>query len=110
MADDDTPRLLECTDRLHEYSDWIIKHLGDILFERRQALGLTRPQLIDRLPYVISRQTVASYEQGIRVMPMDRLIHLCMALGVSLPAVLREAIQRADHVRCPACGEVRGDG
>ena len=54
--------------------------LGDELLLLRKKRRLTREQLIERLKVDISRQTIATYEQGTRQCTLVRFVELCLAL------------------------------
>lgn len=73
----------------------IARHLGDELRRVRDALGLTRQQVIDRMDSDIHPQTLASYENGIRQCTIVRLVEICRALGVSAGDVVTLSLQRA---------------
>jgi transcriptional regulator with XRE-family HTH domain len=73
----------------------IARFLGDELRRARDALGLTRQQLIDRMDCDIHPQTLASYENGIRQCTVVRLVEICRALGVAAADVLGLSLQRA---------------
>jgi transcriptional regulator with XRE-family HTH domain len=73
----------------------IARLLGDELRRARDAIGLTRQQLIDRMDSDIHPQTLASYENGIRQCTVVRLVEICRALGVTAADVLNLSLQRA---------------
>jgi transcriptional regulator with XRE-family HTH domain len=73
----------------------IARLLGDELRRARDAIGLTRQQLIDKMNSDIHPQTLASYENGIRQCTVVRLVEICRALGVTAPDVLSLSLQRA---------------
>lgn len=65
--------------------------LGAELRRLRQASGLTRRELIDRLPDDLSIQTLATYELGTRMISVLRLVQLCEALGTTAQELLASA-------------------
>ncbi|MPZ79834.1 MAG: helix-turn-helix domain-containing protein [Actinophytocola sp.] len=69
--------------------------LGEELRRARDRIGLTRAQLIARMPADIHTHTLASYESGIRQCTVVRFVEICRALGVAAPSVLGLALQRA---------------
>jgi transcriptional regulator with XRE-family HTH domain len=73
----------------------IARLLGDELRRARDAIGLTRQQLVDRMDSDIHPQTLASYEKGARQCTVARLVEICRALGISAPDVLALSLQRA---------------
>ncbi|HEY0450560.1 helix-turn-helix transcriptional regulator [Actinophytocola sp.] len=75
--------------------DAITRLLGEELRRARDALGLTRAELIDRMPSKIHPQTLATYESGARQCTVIRLIEICRALGVAAPDILSLSLQRA---------------
>lgn len=77
------------TTRVTEYG----RALGDELRRLRTGRGWTRKQLRAHLPDEVSLQTLATYEQGIRAVSVDRLTQLCEALGTR-PAALLAAVDR----------------
>jgi transcriptional regulator with XRE-family HTH domain len=74
----------------------ITRALGDELRRARESVGLTRADLIARMPTEIHSQTLASYERGVRQCTVGRLAEICQAMGVSAPDLLRWAMQRAE--------------
>lgn len=73
----------------------ITQMLGDELRKAREAAGLTRAQLIERMPSTIHPQTLATYENGIRQCTVVRLEEVCNALRIEAPELLAVALQRA---------------
>lgn len=73
--------------------------LGAVLKERRDLLGLTRLQVIERMTETIHPQTLRTYEVGIREPTVIRLIDICSALEMSLGEAVEEAKRR---VRSPS--------
>jgi transcriptional regulator with XRE-family HTH domain len=73
----------------------ISRAVGEELRRRREAAGWSRAELVARLPSGIGDRTLLSYEHGTRHLTVLRLIELCRPLGVSTPALLASALQRA---------------
>jgi transcriptional regulator with XRE-family HTH domain len=73
----------------------ITRAIGDELRRARESVGLTRADLIARMPTEIHSQTLASYERGVRQCTIGRLVEICQAIGVSAPDLLHTAMQRA---------------
>ncbi len=53
--------------------------LGAELRRRREELGLTREQFVERLPREVSNQTLATWELASRQVTMNRLVDLSVA-------------------------------
>lgn len=68
--------------------------LGQALRAARQKRGLTREELVSRLPTEIGDRTLLSYEQGIRRPNVSRIMELCIALGITASSLLAE-VERA---------------
>lgn len=62
--------------------------LGAELRRLRVARGLTRRELLRRLPDDLSVQTLATYELGTRTISVLRLVELCAALGTTAQDLL----------------------
>jgi transcriptional regulator with XRE-family HTH domain len=74
-----------------------MKALGDELRAGRKRRGWTRRQLLNRAPFDVSLQTVATWELGTRHISAERLYQLCDLLGEpaeDLLARVRQRIQR----------------
>lgn len=69
--------------------------IGEELRRERETKDWSRKQLVARLPSNIGDRTVLSYEHGTRHMTVIRFLELCRALGISGPALLTRALQRA---------------
>lgn len=74
----------------------VTRVLGEELRRTRDALGLTRAELTQRMPSRIHPQTLATYEAGVRQCTVVRLIEICRALGVAAPDILSLSLQRAE--------------
>lgn len=73
----------------------ISRTLGTELRRARERLGLSRQQLVAKLPSGICDRTLMSYEHGTRQVTALRLLELCHALEESTPDLLRRALQTA---------------
>ena len=73
--------------------------LGQEIRKAREAKGLTRAQLVERLPSGIGDRTLLSYEHGIRVMTVVRLAEISRALGVDAGQILHQASEKASDLR-----------
>lgn len=73
----------------------IARAVGEEIRRARALLGMTRAELVARLPSEIHIQTLATYEQGVRQCTLARFVEICQALGVSAPELLGLALQRA---------------
>ena len=79
-----------------EPSDEVISQaVGEELRRARETLGLSRGQLVAKLPSGIGDRTLLSYEHGKRHLTLLRWIELCRALEVASPVLLARALQRA---------------
>lgn len=83
------------TEHIEDREDLINRMVGEELRRAREAAGLTRAQLIERMTSAIHPQTLASYENGIRQCSIPRLEELSRALRVDAPELLAIAFQRA---------------
>lgn len=72
--------------------------VGAELTLARNGFGLTRKQVVTRMAAdsgdVISDQTLANYEYGIRPCTLERLDSICRALGVRTSTLVALALQR----------------
>ncbi|TDV45523.1 helix-turn-helix domain-containing protein [Actinophytocola oryzae] len=73
----------------------ISRAIGTELRRLREERGLSRAQLITRLPSGIGDRTLLSYEHGTRHLTMLRFIEVCWGLEVDSVSVHRQALQRA---------------
>jgi transcriptional regulator with XRE-family HTH domain len=81
---------------LNRISDEVVyRAVGEDLRRAREKAGLTRAELVKRLPSTIKVQTLGSYERGTRQCAIPRLVELCHALRVTVPDLLELALQRA---------------
>jgi transcriptional regulator with XRE-family HTH domain len=84
------------TDPQGEVTEKVISRaIGEELRRAREANGWSRGYLVTRLPSGIGARTLLSYEHGTRHLTLLRFIELCRALGVTAPALLNQALQRA---------------
>jgi transcriptional regulator with XRE-family HTH domain len=74
----------------------IARALGEEIRRSREAQGLNRAQLAERMPTDISAQALANYEYGIRQFSVVRLVEICDALDVPATDLLGLALQRAE--------------
>jgi transcriptional regulator with XRE-family HTH domain len=68
--------------------------LGDELRAARKRRGLSRKDMIPHLNRQVSLQTLATYEQGTRAMPITRFVEICLVLDVSPVEILRRTWER----------------
>lgn len=66
--------------------------LGDVIRERRNALGLSQEELAEKLD--VSRQAVAKWESGKSFPASERLLELCRVLDIPAEQLLH---QEATH-------------
>lgn len=90
--------------------------LGAELRQARLLRGWTQRDLISRLPWAASVQTVASYERGTRHMPVARFVDVANALDQPPADLLTRAWKRATNdlgpglcLKLPALAEHRRD-
>jgi transcriptional regulator with XRE-family HTH domain len=74
----------------------IARALGEEIRRSREAQGLNRSQLVERMSTDISAQALANYEYGIRPCSVVRLVEICDALNVPATDLLALALQRAE--------------
>jgi transcriptional regulator with XRE-family HTH domain len=86
-------RLIEAENGLGEEA--IAKALGVELRRARERTGLSRAQMVARLPSGIGDRTLLAYEHGLRQLTIVRLVELTEGLGVGATTVLGQALQRA---------------
>ncbi|MFL6126615.1 helix-turn-helix domain-containing protein [Actinophytocola sp.] len=75
--------------------DAITRAVGGELRLTREARGISRLQLVSRLPSGIGERTLLSYEHGTRQLTVLRLAELSWALGVDAPTIFSRGLQRA---------------
>jgi transcriptional regulator with XRE-family HTH domain len=78
--------------------DWnkaLSRAIGEELRRAREACGLSRGQLVARLPSGIGDRTLLSYEHGTRNPTVVRFVEVAGALGVSPAVLVTLACQRA---------------
>lgn len=73
--------------------------LGLAVRRARESRGLTRAQLVEKLPSGIGDRTLLSYEHGVRFLSVVRFVEICRAIGVPADEVLGRASAMADDVR-----------
>jgi transcriptional regulator with XRE-family HTH domain len=85
-------------------ADWLLTEeeinaaLGAEVRRAREAAGLSRPELVERLPFKIAVPTLLNWELGHRAISYGRLIELGRTLNCSAPALLRRAIDRIELI------------
>lgn len=88
-----------------------MRYLGDEIAELRRAKSWTQSDLAGQLTMshgeTLHPKTIATYEQGVRMMTVLRLLELCHLLDGSAPGVLARAVKLAGHGKCPTCGSLR---
>lgn len=86
-------------------ADWVLKDadinvaLGAEARAAREAVGLTRPQLVAHLPFKITVPTLLNWELGHRQISYARLAELARALHRTAPDLLRSAIGRVESLQ-----------
>lgn len=65
-----------------------MQELGRQLREERDSLGWTRAELSNKLASNLGDRAILSYEIGSRYMSVARLVELCRAMCVDMPALL----------------------
>jgi transcriptional regulator with XRE-family HTH domain len=73
--------------------------LGQELRRARESKGLTRAELVAKLPSGIGDRTLLSYEHGTRTLSVARFIEICRALGVAASEILHNALEKARDLR-----------
>jgi transcriptional regulator with XRE-family HTH domain len=89
-------------------SDELYRAIGDELQLARKQAELLQQDLADRLS--IPRNTLATYEQGIRGCSIPRMVELCQEMGISAPKLLDRALRRVTAPRCPTCQHELSEG
>jgi hypothetical protein len=73
----------------------VSRELGRELRQAREAAGLSRLQLVSRLPSGIGDRTLLSYEHGARTISVVRWIEVSHGLEIAAPTLLARGLQRA---------------
>lgn len=73
--------------------------LGQEVRQAREAVGLTRLQIVHRLPSGIGDRALLSYEHGTRHMTVVRLVEISRELDVTASEILRKASMKARDFR-----------
>jgi hypothetical protein len=76
-------------------SDILARALGQGLQLVRETRGWSRAEMVDRLPFNISRRTLNSYELGDSHFSVLRFVEMCALLRIHAADVLGVAMQRA---------------
>lgn len=71
------------------------REIGRELRQAREALGLSRLQLVSRLPSRIGDRTLLSYEHGTRQISVVRWIEVSHGLEVAASTLLARGLQKA---------------
>lgn len=86
-------------------TDWVVSDevmnaaVGKELRLAREAAGLTRPELVDELPFTVSVATLANYESGKRAVSYRRLLEFSRVTRVDAWDILRRAIERVEAIQ-----------
>jgi hypothetical protein len=73
----------------------VCRALGDELRRTREEKGLTRREVVERLPSGICDRTLLSYEHGTRHVTTIRWIELSRAIGIDPALLMTRGLQRA---------------
>lgn len=79
--------------------DKINSALGGEVRKAREAAGLTRPELVARLPFEVAVATLLNWELGHRGISYVRLAELARTLGESAPELLERALNQAESIQ-----------
>lgn len=71
------------------------KAIGAELQQARRALKLHRTEVVRRLEYKITVQTLGNYESGNRACGLLRLVELCQIYDIPASVLIEVALQRA---------------
>jgi transcriptional regulator with XRE-family HTH domain len=82
------------------YAQQLTRELGHELRLLRKKRGLTLRRLSQRMFNVVSHKTLATYEQGIRGVSVERLFELCLAMDVRPQEVIAQVYERI-HANTP---------
>lgn len=63
-----------------------LKAIGDRIYNRRKAVGLTQEHLAEKMD--VSIQMISNLERGNKAIRIDNLIKLCAILGTSTDYIL----------------------
>jgi transcriptional regulator with XRE-family HTH domain len=74
----------------------VARAFGVEIRRARTDRGWSRRAVVARLPSGIVDRTLLSYEDGIRMITVVRLVELCHGLGIDMPSLARRALQRAN--------------
>lgn len=86
-------------------ADWLLSEeevnvaLGAEVRRAREAAGLTRPELVARLPFRIAVATLLNWELGHRAIAHSRLVEVGRTLNCPAPELLRRAIERIESIK-----------
>lgn len=85
--------------------DWLLTEekinaaLGGEVRRAREAAGLTRPQLVELLPFEATVATLLNWELGHRGISYVRLVELARTLNHSATQLLQRAIARVEAIQ-----------
>jgi transcriptional regulator with XRE-family HTH domain len=77
----------------------INRALGAELRRRREAAGLTRPELVEQLAFKVTVATLLNWELGYRAISYARLVEIARTLHTSAPEMLRCAIEHIESIQ-----------
>jgi transcriptional regulator with XRE-family HTH domain len=86
-------------------ADWVLSEdkinvaLGGEVRRAREAAGLTRPQLVELLPFEVTVATLLNWELGHRGIAYVRLVELARTLNHSATQLLQRAIHRVESIQ-----------
>lgn len=72
--------------------------LGGRIRAARKAAGLSRPELVARLPFPCTVATLWNWETGKRAVSHAKLVELARALHTTAPDLMEEAIESLDEI------------
>lgn len=76
--------------------DAINRALGAEVRRLRAAAGMSRAQLVRKLPFSLHIQTLQNYELGLRQFPLGKLLAISRLLGTPAHELYRKAIRAAE--------------
>ncbi|MFC4859215.1 hypothetical protein [Actinophytocola glycyrrhizae] len=86
-------------------ADWLLTDaevnaaLGAEVRAAREAAGLTRPDLVDQLPFATTTQTLMNWETGKRAISYAKLVEIGRTLHRSAPDLLSGAVERIESIQ-----------
>lgn len=76
--------------------DAINRALGAEVRRLRAAAGMSRAQLVERLPFSLHIQSLMNYELGLRQFPIGKLEAVGRLLGMPAHELIRKAVRAAE--------------